>query len=91
MNTGKTILAQLIFLFTEYELSKCIKRYKVDRHSIEFNYRDQFLIISFAQFTSRSGLSDIETTLDLCSQGLYRSGFNIIPKYILAETNEKKD
>jgi len=47
--------------------------------------------MSFAQFTNRSGLRDIETTLDLCSQDLYRSGLKIMPKSTLAETNEKKD
>ena len=61
-------------LFTEYEFSKCVGRYKGDRHAIKFNCRDQLLVMSFAQFTDRSGLRDIETTLDLCSQDLYRSG-----------------
>ena len=91
MNKGKTIFAQLMSLFTEYEFSKCVKRYKGDRHAIKFNCRDQFLVMSFAQFTNRSGLRDIETTLDLCSQDLYRSGLKIMPKSTLAEANEKKD
>ena len=78
-------------LFTEYEFSKCVKRYKGDRHAIKFNCRDQFLVMSFAQFTNRSGLRDIETTLNLCSQDLYRSGLKIMPKSTLAEANEKKD
>ena len=78
-------------LFTEYEFSKCVKRYQGDRHAIKFNCRDQFLIMSFAQFTDRSGLRDIETTLDLCSQDLFRSGLKIMPKSTLAEANEKKD
>ena len=47
--------------------------------------------MNFAQFTNRSGLRDIETTLDLCSQDLYRSGLKIMPKSTLAEANEKKD
>ncbi len=29
-------------LFTEYEFSKCVKRYNGDRHAIKFNCRDQF-------------------------------------------------
>ncbi|MDD6471993.1 MAG: IS4 family transposase, partial [Bacteroidales bacterium] len=91
MNKGKTIFAQLMSLFTEYEFSKCVKRYNGDRHAIKFNCRDQFLVMSFAQFTNRSGLRDIETTLDLCSQDLYRSGLKIMPKSTLAEANEKKD
>ncbi len=78
-------------LFSEYEFSKCVKRYQGDRHAIKFNCRDQFLVMSFAQFTDRSGLRDIETTLDLCSQDLHRSGLKIMPKSTLAEANEKKD
>lgn len=78
-------------LFTEYEFSKCVKRYKGDRHAIKFNCRDQFLVMNFSQFTDRSSLRDIETTLELCSQDLYRLGLKIMPKSTLAETNEKKD
>ena len=78
-------------LFTEYEFSKCVSRYKGDRHAIKFNCRDQFLVMSFAQFTDRSGLRDIETTLDLCSQDLYRSGLKVMPRTTLAEANEKRD
>lgn len=78
-------------LFTEYEFIKCVKRYKGDRHTIKFNCRDQFLVMSFAQFINRSGLRDIETTLNLCLQDLYRSGLKIMPKSTIAEANEKKD
>lgn len=78
-------------LFTAYEFSKCVDRYKGDRHAIRFNCRDQFAVMSFAQFTDRSGLRDIETTLDLCAQDLYRSGLKVMPKSTLAEANEKRD
>ena len=91
MNQGRTIFAQLMSLFTEYEFAKCVKCYKGDRHAIKFTCRDQFMAMSFAQFTDRSGLRDIETTLDLCSQDLYRSGLKIIPRSTLAEANEKRD
>ena len=40
----------------EYEFSKCVKRYRGDRHAIKFNCRDQFMVMSFAQFTDRAGL-----------------------------------
>lgn len=33
-------------------------------NSIKFNCRVQFMVMSFAHFTDRSGLRDIETTLD---------------------------
>lgn len=78
-------------LYTDYEFSKCVGRYQGDRHSIKYSCRDQFLVMSFAQFTDRSGLRDIETTLDLCAQDLYRSGLKVMPKSTLAEANEKKD
>ena len=71
-----------------YEFKKCVNHYKGDRHAIKFTCRDQFMIMSFAQFTDRSGLRDIETTLNLCSPDLYRSGIKVMSKSTLAEANE---
>ncbi len=79
MNKGKTIFAQIMSLFNEYEFKKCVDRYKGDRHAIKFNCRDQFMVMSFAQFTDRAGLRDIETTLNLCGD-LYRSGNKVMDK-----------
>ena len=90
MNKGKTVFAQIMSLVNEYEFKKCVDRYKGDRHAIKFNCRDQFMVMSFAQFTDRTGLRDIETTLNLCGD-LYRSGIKTMPKSTLAEANEKKD
>ena len=78
-------------LINVYEFKKCVNRYKGDRHAVKFTCRDQFMVMSFAQFTDRSGLRDIETTLNLCSTDLYRSGSKVMPKSTLAEANEKKD
>ena len=78
-------------LINTYEFKKCVNRYKGDRHAVKFSCRDQFMVMSFAQFTDRSGLRDIETTLSLCSPDLYRSGIKVMPKSTLAEANEKKD
>lgn len=78
-------------LVNEYEFKKCVDHYKGDRHSIKFKCRDQFMVMSFAQFTDRSGLRDIETTLNLCTQDLYRSGLKAMPRSTLAEANEKKN
>lgn len=65
-------------LINTYEFKKCVNRYKGDRHAIKFTCRDQFMVMSFAQFTDRSGLRDIETTLNLCSPDLYRSGIKVM-------------
>ena len=91
MNKGKTIFAQVMSLINVYEFKKYVNRYKGDRHAVKFTCRDQFMVMSFAQFTDRSGLRDIETTLNLCSTDLYRSGIKVMPKSTLAEANEKKD
>lgn len=91
MNPGKTIFAQVMGLVNEYEFSKCVDRYNGDWHAIKYTCRDQFRVMSFAQFTDRHGLRDIETTLDLCHTDLYHSGLKAIPRSTLAEANEKKD
>ena len=78
-------------LINTYEFKKCVNRYKGDRHAIKFTCCEQFMVMNFAQFTDRSGLRDIETTLNLCSPDLYRSGIKVMPKSTLAEANEKKD
>lgn len=69
----------------------CIKHHRGNRHAIKFNCGDQFLVMSFAPFTDRSGLRDMETALDLYSRDLYLSELKIMPKSTLAEANEKKD
>ncbi len=75
----------------EYEFGKCVKRYGGNRHCIKFSCLDQFKVMSFAQFTDRNSLRDIETTLTLCASDLYRSGIKIMPKSTLADANDKKD
>ena len=74
MNKGKTIFAQIMSLINEYEFKKCVDRYKGDRHAIKFNCRDQFMVMSYAQFTRRSSLRAVEATLTAFSSKLYHSG-----------------
>ena len=51
-------------LFNEYKFKKCVVRYKGDRHSIKFNCPDQFMVMSFAQFTDRAGLEILRLHLN---------------------------
>ena len=51
MNQVKTVFAQIMPLIPRYEFDKCVKRYNGNRHAIEFKCRDQFMVMSFAQFT----------------------------------------
>lgn len=47
--------------------------------------------MSFAQFTDRSSLGDIELTLEFCGKGLYHESLRTVPKSTLAEANEKRN
>ncbi len=75
----------------EYEFKKCVRRYKGNFHSIKFTCCDQFMVMSFAHYTYRSGLRDIEATLTAFSSKLYHAGLKLALKSTLAEINEKKD
>ena len=47
-------------LVSRYDFQKCVDRYKGDWHAKTLTCIDQFKIMSFAQFTGRSSLRDIE-------------------------------
>ena len=78
-------------LVSRYEFQKCVDRYKGDWRTRSFTCFDQFKVMSFAQFTDRSGLRDIEMTLGLCGNDLYHAGLCSVPKSTLAEANEKRN
>ena len=60
MRTKKTIFSQIMSLVSRYDFQKCVDRYKGDWHAKTLTCIDQFKIMSFAQFTDRSSLRDIE-------------------------------
>ena len=91
MPIGKTVFSQLMELVPEYEFKKCVDKYNGDFHALKFTCRDQFFVMSYAQFTGRSSLRDIEATLTAFSAKLYHSGLKFIPKSTLAYMNETKD
>jgi len=91
MNQGKTVFAQIMSLVPRYEFDKCVKRYNGNRHAIEFNCRDQFMVMSFAQFTNQISLRSIDATLLALSSKLYSSGIKHIQRSTLAHINETKD
>jgi hypothetical protein len=91
MNSGNTVFYQLRFLIPDYELSKCIDRYRGNFHARRFTYRDQFLVISYAQLTRSASLRSIETQLNVFNTKLYHAGLKVMPKSTLAHMKEKKD
>lgn len=91
MNQGKTVFAQIMSLISKYEFDKCVKRYKGNRHAIGFKCRDQFMVMSFAQFTHQDSLRSIDASLVGLSANLYSSGIKYIQRSTLAHINETKD
>ena len=91
MNQGKTVFAQIMSLIPRYEFDKCVKRYNGNRHAIGFKCRDQFLVMSFAQFTDQVSLRSIDATLVALSSKLYSSGIKYIQRSTLAHIYETKD
>lgn len=78
-------------LVPDYELEKCIDKYKGDYKTKKFTCRDQFMIMSYAQFTRSSSLRVVEPTHTAFSSKLYHSGLKLIHKSTLAEMNENKN
>ena len=91
MPTGKTVFSQLMDLVPDYELGKCIDKYQGDYRAKKLTCRDQFKVLSFAQFTGSSSLRVIEATLTALSPKLYHTGLKLMHKSTLAEFNENKD
>lgn len=91
MNQGKTVFAQIMSLIPRYEFDKCVNRYNGNRHAIGFKCRDQFLVMSFAQFTDQISLRSIDATLVALFSKLYSSGIKYIQRSTLAHINETKD
>jgi hypothetical protein len=92
MNTGRSVFAQLIAQLPHKEFQKCVARYSGDRHEKSFSCWDQFLAMSFAQFTYRESLRDIEACLRSMSDKLYHMGFRgRVSRSTLADANESRD
>jgi hypothetical protein len=92
MYTGKTAFAQLMKFMPEYEFQKCVDHYKGDYRVRTLHCREHFLIMSFAQLTSRESLRDIENCLSAFSGKLYHSGISKpVSRSTLADANEKRD
>jgi hypothetical protein len=92
MNTGRTILSQLLDFVSRYEFDKCVDKYHGNYRVRTFTCWEQFIVMAFAQLTGRESLRDIESCLEAISDKLYHSGVKSkVKKSTLAEANEKRD
>lgn len=92
MNSGKTVLAQLMMFKSDFQFKRCVDRYNGDFRTRKFTCSEHFLIMSFAQLTARESLRDIENSLTAFSSKLYHSGLrSATAKSTLSEANEKRN
>lgn len=92
MNSGKTVLAQIMDFVSRYEFEKCVDKYNGNYNVKSFTCWEQYIVMCFAQLTYRESLRDIEACLNSISNRLYHCGLkNQIAKSTLADANEKRD
>jgi len=92
MNSGKSIFAQLMEFVPIYEFRKCVKRYNGNYKIKSFTCWEQFLCMSFAQFTYRESLRDIEACLRATHNKLYHIGIRSkVSRNTLANANQVRD
>ena len=92
MNSGKIIFSQIMEFLPSYEFRLCVNRYRGQYKIKSFSCWDQFLCMSFAQFTYRESLRDIQACLRGNQQKLYHMGFRgNISRNTLAHANQVRD
>ena len=92
MQTGRSVLAQLMDFVPKHEFDKCVQRYGGDKRVRSLSCYSQFLAMCFAQLTGRESLRDIETCLRAVGRKLYHAGLRSpAPRSTLAVANEKRD
>ena len=92
MNTGRTVLSQLMDFLPKKEFQRCAERYKGSYHTRFFSCWDQFLCMAFAQLSYRESLRDIECCLRSMQHRLYHMDIRRnVSRSTLADANEKRD
>ncbi len=92
MNKGRTILSQLLDFIPKYEFNKFVGKYKGNYRVKTFTCWEQFIVMCFAQLTSRESLRDIEACLGAIPNRLYHSGLKTnVKRSTLSEANSNRD
>ncbi len=92
MNSGKTILAQILGGLSSEEFARCARRYPTCRETPALSAYDHFATMVFAQLTYRESLRDIEACLNARRPLLYHAGIRgTVKRCNLAYANEHRD
>jgi transposase len=91
MNQGKFVFSQLFELINRFEFDQCVSRHKGNFRVKRFTCWEQFLIMSFAQFSFRESLRDIECCLASIQKKLYHCGVRSeVARSTLSKANENR-
>jgi hypothetical protein len=91
MNQGKYVFSQLLDIVSRYEFDQCVERYKGNFRVKRFYCWEQFLVMSFAQFSFRESLRDIESCLGSVQGKLYHCGIKSeVARSTLSKANENR-
>lgn len=93
MNTGKLIFSQVMNHLPMHTFRQCVAHYQGDHYAKSFRCYDQYLVMSFAQFTHRESLRDIEACLRAHQSKLYHMGIRSskVARNTLSKANENRD
>ena len=92
MNSGKTVLAQILAGLSSEEFARCARRYPMARSTPALSAYDHFAILVFAQLTYRESLRDLEACLQARRHALYHSGIRgRMKRCNLAYANQRRD
>lgn len=92
MNSGKTVLAQVLAGLDSKDFYRCASRYPMPRDTPALSAYDHFATMIFAQLTYRESLRDIEACLNARRSLLYHAGIRgSVKRCNLAYANEHRD
>lgn len=75
MFKDRYIFSQIVDFISDYELGKCVEKYRGDKHVRRLSCRDQFLALMFGQLANLKSLRGIVLCLNAHSNQLYHLGF----------------
>jgi hypothetical protein len=81
MNSGRTVLAQVMDFLPPRDLRACVAHYEGPVKGQSLSCLDHFLTLAFAHLTSRDSLRDIVTCLNAMTPKLYHMGFRGAPEH----------
>jgi hypothetical protein len=93
MYAGQFIFSQVMAHLPMHTFRRCVNRYQGERYVKRFRCFDQYLVMAFAQLTSRESLRDIEACLRAHQNKLYHIGIRstIVARNTLSKANEQRD